>query len=110
MEEAGIDVDAIPNIDKFQVVPDMKYFEKMKASQKRIAWVYPVFDQEIRHEIRGYTFPFTLYAPKEVQQFLFSCGMGQYTQKGFGLLDVANADQSRVIVEHPIRVRELMAS
>lgn len=106
MEDAGIDVDAIPNIQKFQLVPDMGYIEKMRSAQKRIAWVYPVFDQEIRHEVRGYTFPFTLYAPKEVQRFLFSCGMGLYTQKGFGLLDIANADQNRVIVEHPV-VREL---
>lgn len=103
MEESGIDVDAIPDIDKFQVVPDLHYIEKMKAAQKRIAWVYPIFDQEIRHEIRGYTFPFTLYAPKEVQEFLFSCGMGHYTHKGFGLLDIANAEQNRAVIEYPVK-------
>lgn len=100
MEEAGIDVDAIPNIHKFQVVPDMAYLQKMKVAQKRIAWIYPMFDQEVRHEVRGYTFPFTLYAPIEVQRFLFSCGMGLYTNKGFGMLDIANADQNRILVPY----------
>lgn len=108
MEDAGIDVDAIPNIQKFQVVPDMGYLEKMKASQKRIAWVYPVFDKEVRHEVRGYTFPFTLYAPAEVQGFLFSCGLGLYAEKGFGMLDVANADLLRTLVPYPMR--ELVAA
>ena len=102
MEEAGIDVDAIPNIQKFQLVPDMGYLEKMKAAQKRFAWVYPVFDREVGHEVRGYTFPFTLYAPAEVQRFLFSCGMGLYTNKGFGMLDIANSDQQRMIVPYPM--------
>lgn len=108
MEEAGIDVDAIPNIQKFQLVPDQGYLEKMQAAQKRIAWVYPVFDKEVRHEVRGYTFPFTLYAPAEVQRFLFTCGMGMYTSKGFGMLDIANADQHRSLVPYP--VSELVAT
>ncbi len=108
MEEAGIDVDAIPNIHKFQLVPDMAYIEKVKAAQKKFAWVYPMFEQEIKNEVRGYTFPFTLYAPVEVQQFLFSCGLGLYTQKGFGMLDIANADQHRKIV--PYTVRELVVA
>lgn len=108
MEEAGIDVDSIPNIQKFQLVPDMRYLEKMKAAQKRFAWVYPVFDREVRHEVRGYTFPFTLYAPEEVQRFLFTCGLGLYTNKGFGMLDIANADQQRSLVPYPMR--ELVAA
>jgi CRISPR-associated endoribonuclease Cas6 len=45
--------------------------------------------------VRGYTFPFTLYAKKEVQEFVFTCGLGAFTHKGFGMLDLANADISK---------------
>jgi CRISPR-associated endoribonuclease Cas6 len=42
--------------------------------------------------VRGYTFPFTLYAAKEVQQFVYENGLGHFTHKGFGMLDVAHND------------------
>ena len=51
-----------------------------------------VFENDVKYEVRGYTLPFKLYAEKEVQEFIFSCGLGNYTYKGFGMLDLANAD------------------
>jgi CRISPR-associated endoribonuclease Cas6 len=36
-----------------------------------------------------------LYAAKEVQEFVFSGGMGSFTHKGFGMLDLANTDPSK---------------
>jgi CRISPR-associated endoribonuclease Cas6 len=39
--------------------------------------------------------PFTLYAAKEVQEFLFVGGMGLLCHKGFGMLDVAQADPGK---------------
>jgi CRISPR-associated endoribonuclease Cas6 len=46
----------------------------------------------VRFEIRGYTFPFTLYAAKDVQQFVYENGLGYFTYKGFGMLDIASND------------------
>jgi CRISPR-associated endoribonuclease Cas6 len=85
----------IASFYKFQIVPDKDYLAKIKEGQKKFARIYPVYDQDVKYEIRGYTFPFTLYAAKEVQEFVFTCGLGAYTHKGFGMLDIANADPSQ---------------
>ncbi|MEM9858527.1 MAG: CRISPR-associated endoribonuclease Cas6 [Bacteroidota bacterium] len=90
----------IASFYKFQLVPDKKYIERLTASQKKFARIYPVFDQDVKYEIRGYTFPFTLYAAKEVQEFVFHSGLGKFTHKGFGMLDVANADPNKRIVKY----------
>ncbi|UII20408.1 CRISPR-associated endoribonuclease Cas6 [Fulvivirga ligni] len=83
---------------KFQLVPDKTYLSRLTAAQKKFARIYPVYDQDVKYEVRGYTFPFTLYAAKEVQQFVFNCGLGRFTHKGFGMLDVANSNpNSRVL-------------
>jgi len=83
---------------KFQLVPDKDYLARLTAAQKKFARIYPVYDQDVKYEIRGYTFPFTLYAAKEVQEFVFNCGLGQFTHKGFGMLDMANTNpNSRVL-------------
>ncbi|WP_083867479.1 CRISPR-associated endoribonuclease Cas6 [Fulvivirga imtechensis] len=83
---------------KFQVVPDKSYLARLAAAQKKFARIYPVYDQDVKYEVRGYTFPFTLYAAKEVQEFVFHCGLGQFTHKGFGMLDVAHSNpNSRVL-------------
>jgi CRISPR-associated endoribonuclease Cas6 len=77
---------------KFQLVPDMDYINRLQQSNKKFARIYPLFDQDIRYEVRGYTFPFTLYASKTVQQFLFECGLGYFSHKGFGMLDIAQSE------------------
>lgn len=88
----------IASFYKFQLVPDQKYIQRLTNAQKKFARIYPVYDQDVKYEIRGYTFPFTLYAAKEVQEFVFHCGMGFFTHKGFGMLDMANTDpKSRAI-------------
>lgn len=75
---------------KFQVVPDMVYVNKLKEQQKKFARIYAVYDMDVKYEVRGYTLPFTLYAAPEVQDFVFKCGLGAFTHKGFGMLDLAN--------------------
>ncbi len=77
---------------KFQLVPDTTYLKKLQEKEKKFARIYSVFDNDVKYEVRGYTLPFKLYAEKEVQEFLFNCGLGNYTYKGFGMLDIANAD------------------
>lgn len=85
---------------KFQVVPDRDYLNRIELNQKKFSRIYPMFDSDIRYEVRGYTFPFTLYAAPLVQQFVFENGLGQLSHKGFGMIDVAgqnaiNADSAR---------------
>ena len=73
---------------KFQVVPDMVYVNKLKEQQKKFARIYAVYDMDVKYEVRGYTLQFTLYAAPEVQDFVFTCGLGAFTHKGFGMLDL----------------------
>ncbi|CAD5257716.1 conserved hypothetical protein [Imperialibacter sp. EC-SDR9] len=100
MEQAGEDPQKIEGIGKFQLVPDEDYLNKIRESQKKFARIYPLYDQDLKYEIRGYTFPFVLYAPKVVQEFIFTCGLGQFCHKGFGMLDIANADPSKRAVTY----------
>lgn len=93
MEASGqYSEEMIENFSKFQVVPDVEYLNKLRAKEKKFARIYSVFDMDVKYEARGYTLPFKLYAAKEVQEFVFNCGMGQYSYKGFGMLDIANVD------------------
>ncbi len=77
---------------KFQLVPDREYIQRIQSSHKKFARIYPLFDNDIKFEVRGYTFPFTLYAAREVQQYVYDNGLGYFTHKGFGMLDIANND------------------
>ncbi len=93
MEASGMYTpEQIESFSKFQVVPDMEYLNKLRAKEKKFARIYSVFDMDVKYEARGYTLPFKLYAAKEVQDFVFNCGLGQYTYKGFGMLDLANVN------------------
>ncbi len=108
MEEYGVEVERIPKIQKFQVVPDLVYINKIRQSQKKFSRIYSIYDQDVRYEVRGYTFPFTLYAPPEVQEFVFTCGIGLYNNKGFGMLDLANVDPTKRTVSY--HSRELISA
>tara|TARA_Y100000310_G_scaffold344352_1_gene456678 strand:+ start:168 stop:971 length:804 start_codon:yes stop_codon:yes gene_type:complete len=92
MSSFGIDVDSIPDVQKFQLLPDKDYLSKLKASNKKFARIYPVYYQGQKQEVRGYTFPFTLFAAPEVQAFVYTCGIGAMCCKGFGMLDVTNSN------------------
>lgn len=96
MQSSG-DYDAaqLDGFNKFQVIPDEGYIEKLESSGKKYARIYPLYDQDINYEIRGYTFPFTLFAAPEVQEFIYTCGLGRYAQKGFGMLDVAHNEPGK---------------
>lgn len=77
---------------KFQIIPDKDYIDRIQSSHKKFARIYPLFDSDVKYEVRGYTFPFTLYAPRPVQQFVYEHGLGNSSHKGFGMLDVASND------------------
>lgn len=80
---------------RFQIVPDSRYLDKIRVSQKKFARIYPMFDQDVKYEVRGYTLPFTLYAACEVQEFLFVGGMGLLCHKGFGMIDATDNDPGK---------------
>lgn len=91
MEKSGwFNQEQMESFYKFQVVPDMNYVNKLREQQKKFARIYSVYDMDVKYEVRGYTLPFTLYAAEEVQNFVFKCGLGAFTHKGFGMLDLAN--------------------
>jgi CRISPR-associated endoribonuclease Cas6 len=76
---------------KFQIVPDKSYLDKIRLEEKKFARIYAAFDDnEEKVEVRGYTFPFTLYAAPDVHHFIFNCGLGELCYKGFGMIDVAD--------------------
>lgn len=85
---------------KFQIVPDSGYINRIQSSHKKFARIYPLYDNDIKFEVRGYTFPFTLYAAKEVQQFVYDNGLGHFSHKGFGMLDIAHNDSIRNEKQH----------
>jgi CRISPR-associated endoribonuclease Cas6 len=76
---------------KFQIVADKGYLERIETGHKKFARIYPLYDLDIKYEVRGYTFPFTLYAPDAVQRFIYESGLGHFSHKGFGMLDVAHS-------------------
>lgn len=101
MQDAGIFTsEQLAGFYKFQIVPDKSYLARLTAAQKKFARIYPVYDQDVKYEVRGYTFPFTMYAAKEVQEFVFHTGLGQFTHKGFGMLDVANSNPNQRVVKY----------
>jgi CRISPR-associated endoribonuclease Cas6 len=80
---------------KFQLVPDKDYLDRIQSTHKKFARIYPLYDSDVKFEVRGYTFPFTLYAPQPVQQFEYEYGLGHFSHKGFGMLDVSNSNAIR---------------
>ncbi|MCP4521791.1 MAG: CRISPR-associated endoribonuclease Cas6 [Cytophagales bacterium] len=92
----------IESFFKFQVVPDKQYLAKIKEASKKFSRIYSTELDDERREVRGYTFPFTLYAAKEVQEFLFDCGFGEYAMGGFGMIDIANTNPIGRAEPYPI--------
>ena len=92
MERAGYSQEELAQFYKFQVVPDKDYLAKIKDDDKKFARVFTLFDGGDKYDVRGYTFPFTLYADPKVQDFVINNGLGWVTHKGFGMLDIANSD------------------
>lgn len=90
MEETGkYTPEQLASFYKFQIVPDPGYLQRLTESHKKFARIYPLYDNDVKFEVRGYTFPFTLYAAPEVLQFVYENGLGYFCHKGFGMLDVS---------------------
>ena len=106
----GLENEDLASMNKFQIVPDRDYILRLTRSQKKFARVYSTYHNNVRYELRGYTFPLTLFAVKEVQEFVFTCGLGALTENGFGMLDVANVDPTERIEEYMHGKKERISS
>jgi len=79
---------------KFQLDADKEYIARIQVAHKKFARIYPLYDSDIKYEVRGYTFPFTLYAPAPVQEYIYQNGLGHYGHKGFGMVDAAQGNEA----------------
>lgn len=102
--QTGYTESQIEKFFRFQIVPDPVYIQKLKEQKKKFARIYPVYENDVKYEVRGYTFPFIMYAEKEVLKFAFHCGLGNFTHKGFGMLDVADADYHQRLNRYELNV------
>lgn len=99
MEASGLYSEAeMKEFAKFQIIPDKTYLERIKNNDKKFARIYTIVENGVKQEIRGYTFPFTLYAHPKVQNFVLNCGLGSYNHKGYGMLDLADHSQTKRFV------------
>ena len=86
------DTETMATFNQFQVAPDKDYLVKLVENNKKFSRVYPTYDQDIKFDVRGYTFPFHFYGATELKEVLFIDGLGALSHKGFGMLDLANED------------------
>ena len=89
-ESKAYSEEKLKTFTEFDLEADEAYINRMDTQNKKYARIYPVYYKDIRFEVRGYTLPFVLKAAPEVQQFIFTCGVGSLTHMGFGMLDVVN--------------------
>jgi CRISPR-associated endoribonuclease Cas6 len=92
MEASGqYTAEQLASFYRFQIVPDAVYLQRMQQAGKKFSRIYPLYDNDVKFEVRGYTFPFTLYAARQVQEFIYENGLGYFCHKGFGMLDMVNS-------------------
>ncbi|ADR22869.1 hypothetical protein MATR_32820 [Marivirga tractuosa] len=89
LKTALLEKNGLNDLGGFEFYPDSNYLKKLEERGKKYSRVYPIFDQDVPYEVRGYTFPFTLKAAPELHQYLFENGVGLFNDKGFGMLDLA---------------------
>jgi len=88
--------------NQFQIVPDKTYLAKLVENNKKFSRVYPTYDQDVKFEVRGYTFPFYFYAAPELKEVIFLDGLGAMPHKGFGMIDLANEDPNERVEPYEI--------
>jgi CRISPR-associated endoribonuclease Cas6 len=81
-----------PDIHKFQLIPDKVYLTKIQQEKKKFSRIFSIMENGQSVEVRGYTFPFTLYAVPQIQNFVYDCGIGILTNHGLGMVDLSNTD------------------
>ena len=93
VENIGVyDAKTMSTFNQFQVAADKNYLAKLVENNKKFSRVYPTYDQDVKFDVRGYTFPFYFYAARELKEVVFLDGLGALSHKGFGMVDLANED------------------
>ena len=93
VENLGLyDSAQMATFNQFQITPDKNYLIKLAENNKKFSRVYPTYDQDIKFDVRGYTFPFYFYGATELKEVIFLDGLGALSHKGFGMIDLANED------------------
>ncbi|MGM0581126.1 MAG: CRISPR-associated endoribonuclease Cas6 [Bacteroidota bacterium] len=100
LRNALLDKNGSNDFGGFEFYPDGNYLKKLEDRGKKYSRVYPIFDQDVPYEVRGYTFPFTLRASPKLHQYLFENGLGLFNDKGFGMLDLAEVTPGRKTVPY----------
>lgn len=75
---------------RFQIVPDEAYLNKIQAEKKKYARLYELSLDRNRSDVRGYSFPFTLYAHPALQRFILLTGLGALPHMGYGMVDLVD--------------------
>jgi CRISPR-associated endoribonuclease Cas6 len=101
-EQQLFDANKISTFNQFQILPDKDYLTKILTNNKKFSRVYPAYDQDIKFDVRGYTFPFYFYAANELKELVFINGLGALTHKGFGMIDLANEDPNERVEPYEI--------
>jgi CRISPR-associated endoribonuclease Cas6 len=96
------DESKMETFSQFQIVPDKNYLAKLAENNKKFSRVYPTYDQDVKFDVRGYTFPFYFYAATELKDVIFLDGLGALTHKGFGMMDLANEDPNNRVEPYAI--------
>lgn len=101
MESAGLD--AGTGNSRFNFRPDAEYLKKAKESERKFSRIYSLEGFGNYNELRGYTLPFYLDAPPEVQRFIFESGFGEASRFGFGMVDLADKKERTRLQEIPVQ-------
>lgn len=86
MEKAGFSDQELNSFAEFEAMPDQEYVNKILQTGKKYARIYK---NNAGSTMIGYLLPFTLHAHPTVHKFIWDCGMGVFTQEGYGMIDVA---------------------
>ena len=90
MEKAGFTQEQLATFAEFEIMPDPIYIQKILDTHKKFARIYKNNNHQT---IFGYLLPFTLHAHPQVQKFIWECGIGMFTQQGYGMIDVVSTSQ-----------------
>lgn len=85
MEKAGFTQEQLEKFAEFEIMPDPTYIQKILDTHKKFARIYKNNNNQT---IFGYLLPFALHAHPQVQKFIWECGIGNFTNQGYGMIDV----------------------
>ena len=89
MEAAGYSTLELSQFAEFEVLPDPEYINKSIGSTKKYVRTYK---SNTDKQMSGYLLPFTLHAHPKVHEFFWNSGIGELSDQGYGMIDVAKEE------------------